>query len=385
MNTKNRKQFKIQTLLNHPQRVVPVEGNLPLISPIYQTSKFVIDPEKSLTNQFIYTRISNPSLTQLERLLSEIQNKEDTIVFSSGVAAITNFFLSYLKMGDHIISFNELYKPARIFIRDHLPNFGINSTIIDLNDLEALKNAIIPGKTKLIHFESLTNPNLDVADIQKIIEIAHSHGIKVSVDGTFAGIHQHSQFDIDFIIHSLTKYANGHGDILAGSISGTENDISNIRSMTIFLGATLDPHSAFLIERGLKTYKMRYLAHSASAQKIAEFLESHPKIEKVFYPGLKSHPHHERAKNIFKEMGGVVSFILKDCSANEFCNKLGLIQCSVSVGSTESIIAPTEFFFASDLASSQRMKMGMTPNSLRLSVGLEDPEDLINDLGQALS
>jgi cystathionine beta-lyase/cystathionine gamma-synthase len=381
------KNWKINTRLNHPQRVTPAPSNLPLLAPIYQSVKFVVSEEMTYGNQFIYSRISNPTLRQLEISLADIQNKEDCIVFGSGIAAISGPLLALLKSGDHMITFRELYKPGRVFIRDMLPKFGIESSILKLTELDALEKAIIPGKTKLIHFESPTNPNLDLADIECIIKIARKHNLLVSMDGTFAGIHQHTEFDIDLMIHSLTKYGNGHGDVLAGSVAGSKTLIAQIRQMTIMLGATLDPQAANLIERGLKTYMLRYERHAKNAVKVAEFLNAHPKIKKVYFPGLESHRGHDLAKKQMKEMGAVVSFVLDESAgmnADQFAHKLKLIQFAVSLGATESIICPTHLFFGDDLNATDKADMGIGPNSLRLSVGLEDADDIIEDLKSLL-
>jgi cystathionine beta-lyase/cystathionine gamma-synthase len=381
------KKWNLNTRLNHSVKIIPTTGNPPLLSPIYQSVKFVVSQELGYGDQFIYTRLSNPTLKQLEVLLADIQNKEDCIVLSSGIAAITGALLGLLKSGDHVISFRELYKPARIFVRDILPRFGVESTILKLTDLESLESAIIPGKTKLIHFESPTNPNLDIADIESIIKIARKHNVLVSMDSTFAGIHQHTELDIDLMMQSLTKFGNGHGDVLAGSIAGKKTLIDQIRHMTVTLGATLDPHAAFLVERGLKTYMLRFERHTKNAQLVAEFLNTHPKVKKVFYPGLTNHAGHDLAKKQMKDMGGMVSFVLDDKgqNADQFSHKLKLIQFAVSLGATESIICPTHLFFGDDLSAEDKEEMGINPYSLRLSVGLEDAEDLIEDLKTALA
>ena len=386
MKNDNRKNWKLNTRLNHPIRVTPTKENPPLLAPIYQSVKFVVADETNYGDQYIYTRVSNPSLRQLEMLLADLQNKEECIVLSSGIASITGALLALLKTGDHIITFRELYKPARIFIRDMLPKFGIESSILKLTQLDELEQIIQPGKTKLIHFESPTNPNLDIADIDRIIKIARKHNILVSMDGTFAGLHQHTEFDVDLMFHSLTKFGNGHGDVLAGSIAGTKTLIQQIRQMTIMLGATLDPHASFLVERGLKTYLLRFERHTKNAGKVAGYLNQHPKIKKVFYPGLPEHKGHELACKQMKDMGAVVSFILDTSgqNADQFAHKLKLIQFAVSLGATESIICPTHLFFGDDLNPADKEVMGINTHSLRLSVGLEDAEDLIDDLKQAL-
>lgn len=383
----DRKNWQINTQLNHPKKVEILDGNRPLIQPIYLSAKFTLSEDHSYMDQFLYSRLSNPTTRQLEMSLAEIQKKEDCIVMSSGMAALSGTFLGLLKAGDHIITFREIYKPARTFIKDVLTRYQIEHTILALKDLSMLESAIRDGKTKLIHFESLTNPNLEIADVEYIIKVARRHGVLVSMDGTFAGLHQHTQFDVDLMIHSLTKFGNGHGDVIAGSIAGKKSLIQELRQMGVYLGATIDAHTSYLIERGLKTYMLRFERQTSSAQKVAEFLQTHKKVKITRYPGLSQHPGHELAKKQMKDMGAVVSFeidpsICKD--AAEFCHKLSLIQFSVSLGSTESIICPTELFFAADLGSSDKSEMGINPYTVRLSVGLEDPEDIIKDLRSLL-
>jgi cystathionine beta-lyase/cystathionine gamma-synthase len=382
----DRSDWGINTKINHPQMVKLLPGNSPLLQPIYQSAKFTPSEDYPYSDQYIYSRISNPTLRQLEQALAEIQNKEDCIVMASGIAAITGTFLALLKAGDHIITFREIYKPARVFIQEFLPRFQIQCTTLSLYNLEAIEQSIIPGKTKLIHFETPSNPNLDIADIEKIIHIARKHNFLVCMDGTFAGIHQHNEFDIDLVIQSLTKYVNGHGDVIAGSVAGKKSLIQTIKNMSGYLGATLDPHAANLITRGLKTYLIRYEKQCQSALTVAEFLSSHPKIEKVLYPGLSSHPGHDLAVKQMKDMGAVVAFEIKAdlMTAEKFCHQLKLIQFTASLGSTESIICPTQLFFGMDLHASDRAEMGINLHSLRLSVGLEDPKDIIKDLSEVL-
>lgn len=377
--------MKTNTRLNHPKKVQTSSSNPPVLSPIYQSVKFVVSEELAYHDQYIYTRVANPTLRQLEVTLADIQKKEDCIVLASGIAAITGALLGLLKNGDHMISFRELYRPARVFIRDTLPKFGITTTLLKINELDQLEKAIRP-ETKLIHFESPTNPNLEIADIERLISIARKHNVLISMDGTFAGIHQHTHFDIDLMIQSLTKFGNGHGDVLGGSLAGKKELIQKIRSMTITLGATLDPHAAFMLERGLKTYMLRYERQTQNAKKVAEFLAAHPRVEKVFYPGLEGHRGHELAKKQMQDMGAMLAFRLKSDgpSAEKFCHKLKLIQFAVSLGSTETLICPTLAFFGDDLPADERAEMGIDTHSLRLSVGLEDVEDIINDLKQTL-
>lgn len=381
-----RRQWDINTRLNHPVEVQIHEGNKPLLQPIYNSAKFTPSENYPYWDQFIYSRISNPTTRQLELTLAELQAKEDCIVVSSGIASITGTFLALLSAGDHIITFRELYKPARVYIREFLPKYNISNTVLSLSSLKDLEAAITPS-TKLIHFESPSNPNLDLADIDYIIQVARKKGVLVSMDGTFAGLHQHTQYDIDIMMHSLTKFANGHGDVIAGSIAGKKELIKKIREMSSYLGATLDPQASYLIERGLKTYMLRYERQTRNAGELAEFLSTHPKVRIVRYPGLISHKGHELAKKQMKDMGAVVAFEIDAsvaASADKFCHKLKLIQLAASLGSSESIICPTQTFFGQDLDAHDKKEIGINSHTLRLSVGLEDAKDLIADLTQAL-
>lgn len=379
-----RKDLHESTRANHPPEITLAPGNRPIVSPIYQTAKFTVN-EGPIGNQFFYTRVSNPTLRELELSLAELQKTEDCIVVASGMAAITGAILGLMKAGDHMITFRESYRPGRIFIRSTIQRFGMTSTSLSLSDLSTLERSITP-KTRMVYFESPTNPHLDIADIAKIVAVARKHNILVVMDATFGGPHQHTGLGVDLFIQSLTKYVNGHGDVMAGSISGKKEVIAEIRQMTINLGATLDPHAAFLVQRGLKSYFLRYERSAKSAQVIAEFLEKHPRVRKVYYPGLPSHPAHELARAQMSSMGGILAFEIDPAvgTAVSFCHRLKLLQFTASVGSSESLICPTGLFFGDDLSAEEAQAMGINPYSLRISVGLEHPDDLIADLTRAL-
>lgn len=381
----DRSKLHESTKTTHAPEVSIPEGNRPILSPIYQTAKFSLAENVPSSSQFIYTRVSNPTLRELELSLAEIHRTDECIVLGSGMAAITGTILGLMKTGDHLISFRETYRPARIFFRSLLGRFGMTSTVLSLSDLSKIEAAITP-KTKLIYFETPSNPHLDIADIRQLVAIAKKHKLLVVMDATFGGPHQHRDFGVDVFIMSLTKYVNGHGDVIAGSIAGNKAIIQEIRSMTINLGATLDPHAAYLIQRGLKTFYLRYDRAAATALAIAQHLEKHPKVKKVYYPGLPSHPGHELAKSQMTSMGGIVSFEIDPSAgtAFEFVHKVSLLQYTASVGSTESLICPTATFFGDDLSAEEAKEMGHNNYSLRISVGLEHPEDIISDLDNAL-
>lgn len=365
--------------LIHPPKVSLPEGNVPVIAPIYQSAKFAVS-DAPLGNQYIYSRASNPTLKQLELTISLVSKREDTVVYASGMGAISGTLMALLKKDDHLIAFKESYKPARIFIRDLLPQFGVEADVLSIHDCSDIEKWIRPGKTKVIYFEYISNPHSLPAPLEKLFSVAKEYNILLVMDGTLTGLHQGTWPEVDVVIHSLTKYANGHGDVIAGSVSGKLDLMKKIRTFSIFQGATLDPHAAYLIQRGLKTYKMRYKQHSETAFKVARFLSEHPLVSHVFYPGL-------REPALFEEMGGVIAFEIDPKLGNawSFCHKLPNIQFTVSLGSTETLICPTEMFFADDLSAEEKARMGMNPYTLRLCIGLEEAEDLIEELGKALS
>jgi cystathionine beta-lyase/cystathionine gamma-synthase len=383
---KDRKGLGPGTRLSHQQQVGLKPGNRPTVSPLYQTAKFTISPDLPLGEQFFYTRVSNPTLRELELALAELQGKPEAIVFASGVAAITGTLLALLRSGDHVIYFREIYRPARAFMRDTLSRFGVSSTALKLDDLAGLERAVIPGKTKLVYFESPSNPHLQLADIAAICDFARKHKLLTVMDGTFSGPHQHHQFPVDLFLHSLTKFVNGHGDVMAGAVMGSAELVQQIRTMAISLGATLDPHAAFLVLRGLKTYHLRYERQSLTAQRVAEFLSAHPKVRRTYYPGLPTHPRAQLGKSQMSSPGAILAFQLDPSvgTAAEFCARLHLLHFTASVGSTESLICPSLNFFGEDLGPDDRAEMGLNSYSLRLAVGLEDAQDIIADLAQAL-
>lgn len=387
MKEDKRRNWHLNTRLNHPVETELHEGNKPLLQPVYNSAKFSPAEGIPLWDQYIYSRVSNPTVRQLELTLAELQEQEDCIVFASGIAALSTTFLSVLKSGEHMLTFRELYKPGRMFIKDYLKRFNISASVISMKDINQLESFITPS-TRLIHFESPTNPNLEITDIDFLVKVARKHNLILSMDGTFAGLHQHHQFDIDIMIQSLTKFANGHGDVIAGAISGKKDIIASIRDMSLYLGASLDPQAAYLITRGLKTYQLRYNRQCETALKIAQFLSEQKAVRRVLYPGLESHPQHKLALKQMKDMGAVVSFELdagSKLTAEKFCHRLKLIQFAASLGSTESIICPTNIFFGQDLSEDDRREMGINDYSLRLSVGLEEFVDLVDDLKAALN
>ncbi len=374
--------MKKPTLVNHPPTVEVPPGNRPLVAPIYQTVKFEFDTledtERYLRGErpgFFYTRASNPTTRQLEQLLAQLQGREECLVTASGVAAISQTLLSLTKQSDHIICFVETYNPSRYLIRRLLGRFGVTHTMLSIED------------TRLVFFESPTNPVTKIADIGALTRLARSAGALAVMDNTFAGFHQHGDYDVDVFVHSLTKYASGTGDVMGGAVIARAELIRAMRTDFGALGGTLDPHAAFLILRGLKTYFVRYQAQSASAARIAQHLAAHPAVARVHYPGLPTHPQHTLAAQQMRDFGTIVSFELRGGgpAVRRFVDALELFALAASLGSTESLVVTQQIMGARELSAEQQRISGITEGSVRLSIGLEDPDDLLEDLSRALS
>jgi len=384
---------KKPTLVNHPPDVAPPPGNQPVIAPIYQSVKYefetIDDTLRMLRGDapgYFYMRASNPTTRQLELTLAQLQGRDDCLATASGVNAIAQTLLSLTKAGDHILCFIETYGPTRNIIRRLLGRFGVEHTFLSIEDLAGVENVLASRPTRLIVFESPTNPVTKVADIERLTELAHRHGALAVMDNTFAGFHQHGEYDVDVFVHSLTKYASGTGDVMGGAVIARAELIDGMRPDFSVLGALLDPHAAFLIQRGLKTYFVRYTAQTANAQKIAELLAGHTAVARCHYPGLPSHPQAALARKQMREAGTVVTFDLKKGSeaARSFSEKLKLFALTASLGSTESLVMPPQLVGSRDFTAEQVRKSGVGPGTVRLSIGLEDIDDLIADIDQAL-
>ncbi|MHB8811817.1 MAG: trans-sulfuration enzyme family protein [Steroidobacteraceae bacterium] len=386
--------MKKSTRVNHPPPVDLAADNRPVVAPIYQTVKFEFDTlaetERYLRGErpgFFYTRASNPTTRQLELLLAEIQGREECLVTATGVGAVAQTLLALTKQGDHILCFVETYNPTRYLIRRLLGRFGVTHTMLSIEDIAGIERALAAHPTRLVWFESPTNPMTKVADIAAITRLAKAAGALVAMDNTFAGLHQHGEYDIDVFVHSLTKYASGAGDVLGGAVIGHTELIRSLRTDFGMIGGTLDPHAAYLILRGLKTYFVRYQAQSASAQRVAGLLASHPAVARVHYPGLPSHPQHALARAQMKDFGTIVTFDLKGGleAGGRFADALQLFAMTASLGSTESLVVISQMMGGRDLTADQQAISAVTEGTVRLSFGLEDLDDLLADVTQALS
>jgi cystathionine beta-lyase/cystathionine gamma-synthase len=385
--------MKKETRVAHPPEIALPDGNKPVVSPIYRSVKFTYPTiEGSLTAEarehgFDYTRDSNPTTRQMELLVAELQDRDDAIAVSSGMASIWLALLGNLEAGDRVVIFLESYRPNRVAVRRFLPKLGIAFTMVSVHDHAAIERAFAADDTKLLLFEAPTNPMLQVPDIETIVALAKRHGVVTVLDNTFGGLHNHGQFEIDFFVHSLTKYAGGHGDVLGGAVIADKRRIKEIRPLAVNMGATMDPGVAYLVSRGLKTYYLRHRQHSANALAIAQFLSRQPEVERVLYPGLPADPGHALAHEQMKDFGGVVTFDLKADQAKTwaFIDALRLFATTSSLGSTDSLVAPVKLYLGSDLSAEEQGRAGIKDSTVRLAVGVEHVEDLIADLTQALA
>jgi cystathionine beta-lyase/cystathionine gamma-synthase len=385
--------MKKTTLVNHPPEVAVPAGNRPIVPPIYQTVKFefetVDDTLQALRGDqpgFFYLRSSNPSTRALELTLARLQGREDCVVCGSGVGAIAQTLLSLTRSGDHVLCFIETYGPTRQLIRRTLAKFGVTHTMLSIDDLAGIERVLASRPTRLVVLESPTNPVNKIADLAVITRLARAHGALTVFDNTFAGVHQHGQFEIDIYLHSLTKFVSGHGDVMGGAAIADAGLINTLRPDFTLFGGVLDPHAAFLLQRGLKTYFVRYQAQSASAQRIAEFLAAHPAVERTHYPGLATSPGHALARAQMSEFGAVVSFDLRAGAeaGRHFAQSLQLFSMAASLGATESLVMPPQLLGSRDSNEALQAASGIAAGTVRLSIGLEDTDDLIADLNQAL-
>jgi cystathionine beta-lyase/cystathionine gamma-synthase len=385
--------MKKRTRIVHPTEVGMPPGNRALVAPIYQSVKFTFDDVgetkrfwQGQRDGFYYSRLSNPTLRQLELALSDLQERDGCLLTASGIGAIAIPLLTLLKAGDHVAYCAEMYGPTRALIRRVLGRFGVTSTILSIEDLDGLRQLFESRPTRMFVFESPTNPVLKVADLERITTLAQRHGVLTLLDNTLAGLHNHGGYAIDVFVHSLTKYASGHGDAMGGAILARRELIESMRADAGILGAPLDPHAAFLIHRGLKSYFLRWDAQCAAALRVATFLTSHRAVERVRYPGLVGDPGHDLARRQMQGFGTIVAFDIKGGldRGTRFAEALELFALAASLGSTESLVVAPAMQQPADLTGDARAWAAIGPGTVRLSIGIEDVDDLCADLGQAL-
>ena len=365
------------------------------VTPIYQTSTFRFNDSDHGARLFageeqgyIYTRIGNPTIVDLEKTIANLEHGFGGIGTSSGMGAVTTVYMALLGQGDHMIGHEAVYGPSRVVMESLFKKFGVESTFLDTSDIKNVEAAIRPN-TKLIYLETPANPTMGIADIKAISELAKKHNIKVCVDNTFCSPYLQTPLDLgaDVVLHSMTKFINGHADIVGGMIvCKTETDYKQVRGVMVSMGCNMDPHQAFLTRRGLKTLAIRIDRAQENAIKVADFLNSHPNVEWVKYPGLPSHPQYELAKKQMKGPGAMISFEVKGgVSAGKIVmNNVKLALLAVSLGGIETLIQHPASMTHSKMAAADKLKAGITDGLIRLSVGIEDVEDIIADLDQAL-
>jgi len=366
------------------------------ITPIYQTSTFSFQSAdhgaQCFTGEsdgYIYTRLGNPTIIDLEKTIADLENGFGGIATSSGMAAVNTVYLGILKAGDHMIGQNAIYGPSRAIMENLYPKFKVESTFIDASNTEEVVRAIRPN-TRLIFLETPANPTIVLSDIEAICDLAHKKDIIVCVDNTFCSPYLQNPIDLgaDIVLHSMTKFINGHADIVAGVIvTKTEEHYKLLRGLMINLGCNMDPHQAFLTRRGLKTLALRMDKAQQNSIMIAEYLEKHPKVAWVSYPGLKSHPQYELAKKQMKGPGAMISFGLKGGfdAGKTMMDNVKLALLAVSLGGIETLIQHPASMTHSKLSAEAKEKAGITDELVRLSVGIEEVEDIIEDIEQALN
>ncbi|MDV3277857.1 MAG: PLP-dependent aspartate aminotransferase family protein [Nitrososphaerales archaeon] len=371
------------------------EASGSIVTPIYQVATFGFSKAEDVSKavhgksgRYVYTRWDNPTTSRLERKLASFEHAEDSAFFSSGMAAISTSVLAFVKKGDHVVAIRDLYGETFKLMNGTLPRYGVDTTLVDTTDFQKMERAV-KRNTKLVYIESPTNPTLKLVDISRAAKLAHAAGALLLIDNTFASPINQKPLELgaDISLHSATKYLNGHADVVAGAAAGGKEKIGAVKMMRRTLGGTLDPHAAWLILRGMKTMALRVKASNENAQALAEFLSRHRKVKTVHYPGLKTHPQYGLAKRQMRGFGGMMSFELKGNlrDAMRFTERLRIPYLAASLGGVETLVSQPAVLSHHQLTPAQRAKTGIPPTLIRLSVGIEDKEDLIKDFERALA
>ena len=352
------------------------------VTPIYQTSTFSFrDADHGARcfsgeeKGYIYTRIANPNINELEVAVAELENGFGGIASSSGMAAVNNVYLTLLGQGDHMISHNAVYGPSRGIMEKLYPKFGVEFDYVDTTDVKNIEKAIKPN-TKLLYLETPANPTIGITDLKAAVEIAHKHNIIVCVDNTFCSPYLQRPLDLgaDIVLHSMTKFINGHADIVGGMVVAKDEALYNeLRYIMVNVGFNMDPHQAWLARRGLKTLSIRIDKAQENAIKVADYLEAHPKVDWILYPGLKSHPQYELAKEQMDGPGAMISFGVKGGldAGKKVMNNVHLALLAVSLGGIETLIQHPASMTHSKLSKEARESAGITDGLVRLAVGIE--------------
>lgn len=354
----------------------------------FEDTQAVIDYIEQAQAREEYGRYGNPGERVAERKLAALEGAEAAVLFPSGMAAFTGLLMAKLNAGEEVVFFDECYHRSREFCNKHFSRFGVKTTQVKTGDYAAMEAAITP-KTRLLVSESPTNPHLSVIDVERFAEIGRKHRVETLIDATLATPYNVRPIaaGVDYVLHSVTKFLSGHNDLLAGSVAGSTEKLEPVRNLRGIMGAIVAPHNAYLLLRGLKTFELRMQRHNENGQLVAEFLDSHPKVEKVYYPGLPSHPYHEIARKQMRGFGGVVTFLVKDAdwrATADVVDAVRIPRIAPSMGGVESLIEQPLVMSYYQQTPADRAKFGIPDNMIRLSCGIESAEDLIADLSQAL-
>jgi len=381
------KELSIDTKVIHAGEPTPrIAGAVSM--PIFQTAMFEYSGEKTY-DQIRYIRLNNtPNHLALHAKLAALENAEAALVAASGMAAITTSMLTILSAGDHLLIQDCLYGGTHDFVTRDLASFGIHYSFIDADQPASWLEQLRPT-TKAVYVEAMTNPLLQVADLEASVRFAREHGLVSMIDNTFPSPvnFRPCEWGFDLSLHSATKYLNGHSDIVAGAVIGRATLVESITRKLNHLGGTLDPHAAFLLHRGLKTLAVRIRQHNESALRIARLLEEHPAVQRVNYPGLKSHPRHERARKLFGGFSGMLSFELKEGveGAERFMKNVRLPVVAPSLGGVETLVTLPATTSHSGMSPQDRRRLGISDGLIRVSIGIESTDDLLEDFSSALS
>ena len=366
-----------------------------ITDPIFCASTFtfadtqsVIDFIEGRQDREEYGRYGNPSQRVVERKLAVLEGAEESLLFSSGMSAIVGLLMAKLNAGDEVVFFDECYHRSREFCVKHLSRFGVETRQVKTGDFAAMVGAITP-QTRMLVSESPTNPHLSVIDLDKFVDIGHEYEVETMIDATLATPFnlRPLQYGVDYVVQSATKYLGGHNDLLAGVVIATPEKLADVRNLRGIMGGVISPHNVYLLERGLKTFELRMKQHNTNGQRVAEFLEDHPRVEKVYYPGLASHRDHELAKRTMSGYGGLVTFLVKDADWRETADvvdRIQLARIAPSLGGVESLIEQPLVMSYYEATPEDRAEWGIYDNMIRISCGIENTVDLIEDLKQAL-
>jgi cystathionine beta-lyase/cystathionine gamma-synthase len=377
---------RLETKLVHAGEPRPrIDGAVEM--PIFQSATFEYHGERRY-DDVRYLRLNNtPNQLALHAKLAELEGSEAALVTASGMAAISTTLLTVLAAGDHLLAQNCLYGGTHDFVTREFAGLGLTVGFIDADRPDGWR-AQLKANTRAVYVEAMTNPLLEVADLKAVTEFARAHGLISIIDNTFASPVNFRPIEagFDLVVHSATKYLNGHSDIVAGAVAGSATLIERIRHKANHLGGSLDPHAAFLLNRGLKTLALRVRYQNESALRIAQFLEAHPAVARVHYAGLESHPRYARARSLFAGFGGVLSFELKGpaARADEFAGRVRIPAVAPSLGGVHTLLTRPASTSHAGLSPEDRERLGISDGLLRLSVGIEATEDLLEDFAQAL-